>query len=112
MKDEDAGLVERLRDEATALSRAAWNRPDGGQDACIASNLATEAADRIAALKREVDTMAEALWRAEPAWANLRDCQEQADMHGERVTVSRQAVDETVAAIASALGQSGETNDG
>lgn len=45
-KDE---LIERLRDEATRLSGAAWSRPDGGQDACIASNLANEAADRIAA---------------------------------------------------------------
>ena len=32
-------LVERLEDEALALSRAAWSRPDGGQDCAIASGL-------------------------------------------------------------------------
>lgn len=55
------GLVERLRDEATALSRVAWARPDGGIDACLSSNLANEAADAITTLQSQVSKLREAL---------------------------------------------------
>ncbi len=44
-------LVQRLRDEATALQRAAWSRTDGGQDHSLAAAIADEAADEIERLR-------------------------------------------------------------
>ena len=54
MTDTPDKLVADLRSESIAASAAAWGRPDGGQDYCIAAQLADAAADRIELLVARV----------------------------------------------------------
>jgi hypothetical protein len=58
-------ICEKLEEEATALQRAAWSRPDGGADACVASNLATEAAAIIKELVEALEPFAAFATRAD-----------------------------------------------
>jgi hypothetical protein len=73
-------IVEKLEEEATALQRAAWSRPDGGADACIASNLATEAAaiikELVEALKAADDGLRDHACHGGPAVPCLRSATE------------------------------------
>jgi hypothetical protein len=57
----DAALVERLRDEARHLQKAAWGKSDGRQDCSISSMLADEAADTIEAQARRIEALEGAL---------------------------------------------------
>jgi len=57
-------IVERLRECATDKAGEAWRRIDGGQDLCIGSMLAEEAADEIERL-RAVLVAANNNWRHE-----------------------------------------------
>lgn len=47
-------LVQRLRDEAMALSSRAWGKTDGGHRECMSAILADEAADKLSAQEEEI----------------------------------------------------------
>lgn len=98
MTDETQALLERLRKRS--VDGSVLNNLLPGQ---LYNANGPEAADRIEALTRERDAMAEALRGALPAREQLRNHQIQADMDGCMVTVSRQALDETLDAIDAAL---------
>jgi hypothetical protein len=56
-----ADLIERLRLESAALQKSAWGRNDGGQECCLASALADEAATTIESLQSQVEELRGAL---------------------------------------------------
>lgn len=52
-------LIERLREQSQMKAGEAWSRQDGGQDLCIGSALAEEAADEIERLRATLKPFAD-----------------------------------------------------